>query len=446
MFLRSIPSSRTLALLVAAAVTVLGASFALVWSGARNGSAWDTDVYEGYGALMRHGEVPYRDFRVEYPPGALPTFALPSAIATPAGARVWEPVMNVPARRYAFRFGLEMIALLCATIALTAASLRALRASVGHVALAFALVALSPLLLGDLVFTRFDPWPAALTAAVLAALLHDRTRLAGVVLGIAIATKLYPALLLPLAVAWVWRRRGAREGIVILAATAATTAAVFAPFLILSPGGAWWPVREQLTRGLQGESVGASILSALHVLTFQLHAHGVPVPVAPLHLVESAGALHSSEILGSAGAVVGALSGALTLAVVVWATAALARSPASGDHLVRFAAVVLAAQLALGRVLSPQFVIWLLPIVPLVIGRRGRAASALLTATLLLTHLWFPGPYRDYVNNVVSGGAGPAGLLLIRNAVLVGLFLTLLLPRPAWASSQRTRAEATSAP
>ena len=38
----------------------------------------DTVEYHRYGVGMWHGSVPYRDFKVEYPPGALPMFELPS--------------------------------------------------------------------------------------------------------------------------------------------------------------------------------------------------------------------------------------------------------------------------------------------------------------------------------------------------------------------------------
>ena len=41
----------------------------------------DTPIYEHYGDATLRGEVPYRDFAIEYPPAALPVFVLPSAVA-----------------------------------------------------------------------------------------------------------------------------------------------------------------------------------------------------------------------------------------------------------------------------------------------------------------------------------------------------------------------------
>src|SRR6185295_14743224 len=38
----------------------------------------DTPVYQGYGEKILDGQVPYRDFDVEYPPAALPVFLLPA--------------------------------------------------------------------------------------------------------------------------------------------------------------------------------------------------------------------------------------------------------------------------------------------------------------------------------------------------------------------------------
>ena len=86
---------------------------------------------------------------------------------------------------------------------------------------------------------------------------------------------------------------------------------------------------------------------------------------------------------------------------------------------------VVCAFVAFGKVLSPQFLIWLIPLVPLVRGRRGLAASALLAAALLLTQLWFPFRYWDLV---LHFGTLESWLVLLRDLVLVSLFAVLLWP------------------
>ncbi len=40
----------------------------------------DLELYRSYGDAMESGLVPYRDFDVEYPPGALPVFLAPSLV------------------------------------------------------------------------------------------------------------------------------------------------------------------------------------------------------------------------------------------------------------------------------------------------------------------------------------------------------------------------------
>ena len=74
--------ARVVAPLVAAAFFV--AFGALHYGFYTRGLLMDTPVYERYGdAIVHGGRVPYADFGVEYPPGALPVFAAPSLIAEP---------------------------------------------------------------------------------------------------------------------------------------------------------------------------------------------------------------------------------------------------------------------------------------------------------------------------------------------------------------------------
>ena len=210
----------------------------------------DTPVYQRYGNAIADGKVPYRDFGVEYPPGALPVFALPGLA---------EPGRNQQVST-GFRRSFETLMWLCGAAALAAMAviLRALRRSAVNVWAALCFAAVAPLLLGSVILSRFDLWPAALVAVALAALVSGRLRLGHALLGLGVTAKLYPVVLVPLGVAFVWKRAGRREALVCLGLVLGVIAAVFMPFVILSPDGVWHSLRVQLTRPLQVESLGSA--------------------------------------------------------------------------------------------------------------------------------------------------------------------------------------------
>ena len=129
-----------------------------------------------------------------------------------------------------------------------------------------AAIAVFPLLLGSVVLTRFDLWPIALVLAALAALLWERHRLGFGILGLAVAAKLFPAVLVPLALSYVWQRRGRREALICLGVLVGVIALVFLPFVVLGADGVAYSLGRQLGRPLQVESLGSSFLLAAHHL------------------------------------------------------------------------------------------------------------------------------------------------------------------------------------
>jgi hypothetical protein len=131
---------------------------------------------------------------------------------------------------------------------------------------------------------------------------------------------------------------------------------------------------------------------------------------------------HGSQNISGHGTVA-AFFAVLQLATLVALWIAFARGPATGDRLVRYSAAAVCAFIAFGKVLSPQFLLWLIPLVPLVRGRRGVAATVLLTLALALTQVWFPRRYWDYVYAFDGAGA-----VLARNLALVALFAVLAWP------------------
>jgi hypothetical protein len=374
----------------------LCASLGDVWRG--EAAISDVPVYQRYGDLVLGGAVPYRDVRVEYPPGALLAFVPPSGVTAGEVG-------------YARAFAALMCASGVAAILLAAAALAGLGAGPGRTALALAVPAVSPLLLGPLLLTRFDLLPAALTTGALAALVHRRDRLGAGALGAAVAVKLYPLVLLPLALAWTARRRGRREALVALGVCAAVALAAFLPFLALGLDGVATSLWRQLSRPLQIESLGAASLLALH------HLGGLPLGWSSSH--------GSQNLTGAVAVAAAAVTALAQLAVLAWLWARFARGPAGAERLVRFAAAALVAFAALGKVLSPQFLIWLLPVVPLVAPPAGAAAAALLAAACLLTRGWFPGRYWELVREF-DGGA--SALLAARDLLLIGLLALLALP------------------
>jgi Glycosyltransferase family 87 len=373
----------------------------------RHAQIVDTPVYQNYGDAIANGKVPYRDFGLEYPPGALPVFAIPSLLRSPEG----------DLDRYRDRFEAEMLVCGGLAVLFVLSALLSLGAGPVRLGLALGFTALAPLLIGSVVLSRFDLWPAALTVGVLAALLAGRDRLAAGVLGLAVAVKLYPVVLLPLLGVWVWRRSGRRAALIALAIFAAVVVACFLPFVVLAPHGVWDSVTRQTDRPLQIESLGASVLLVLHQIA------GVGITMQSGH--------GSQNLAGGGPDALAVIQSALQLIAVVGVCVWFARGPMERDRLVRAFAAVVCAFIAFGKVFSPQFLIWLIPLVPLVRGRRGLLAGGVLALALVLTQLWFPFHYWDLA---LRFEAYPSALVFVRDVVMLGLLAALLVSsraRPA---------------
>jgi uncharacterized membrane protein len=361
----------------------------------------DTPIYESYGDATLRGEVPYRDFAVEYPPGALPVFVLPSALSGQGHFgtynRVFEALMG-----------------LCGMLAVAAVTLIGVRLARRPLPLAaaVALAGLGALALGPVVLSRFDLWPAMLTVGALALLLYERRRLAFAVLGLAFAAKLFPALLLPPMLIYVWRRNGRRQAMLCGLCFLAVAFACYAPFLALSPHGVWASISGQASRPLQIESLGASILLAAHQLA------GTALTMDVSH--------GSNNLVGSLPDQLALGQAVLQILVIVAIWIGFLRGPADRERLLRTCAACVCAFIAFGKVLSPQYLVWLLPLVPLIRGRRGLVAGALLVAAMLTTQLWFP--YR-YLELVYEFDARASWFVFSRDLALVALLAALVWPR-----------------
>jgi Glycosyltransferase family 87 len=420
--LRQSMESKPLAATIAAGLAAVVVFFGF-WVSIRapNDSGRDLPIYEEDATIMLEGRLPYRDMAIEYPPGALPMFLLPAFMFGDARNAHWSPPNN-HGRRYHRAFDSLVILLTAAMVTLTALSVAALRRSTRARAVALAVVASAPLLIGQVFVERFDAWPAALTAAALAAALRGHHRLGGAALGIGFAVKVYPALLVPVLVIVAARHRGLREGLATAASAVGAAALVFLPFAITAWSGTRQMLRNQLGGGLQVETLMSSVIVMTRHITDWLGLRTSELTVRP----EAHGL--GRDVLAGTG--IEATKTTLNVLLVIALCAlwlALARSMNDPrEDLVRYSALSVAIALVLGTVLSAQYITWLLPLVPLVAWRRGLVATLTFVVAAALTHAWFPSPnYGSYLGHF---DLGATSLLLARNLTLLATALALALP------------------
>jgi Glycosyltransferase family 87 len=381
------------------------------------GPSHDTFVvslYQQYGDATRHGLLPYRDFALEYPPFALPAFVLPSILTGGSG--------DADAYRAAFQG--TMLACGVLTVVLVVFTLARLTERTVDVAIGTAFVAVSPLLLGPVMLARYDLWPAVLTAAGIAAIASDRYRVGTVFVVLAILAKVYPIVLVPLLGVYIWRRAGHREALACAGIGLFVLAVGLGPFLAVAPDGTLAALTRAFERPLQIESLGAAILVVLHGLA------GID-----LHVVFSSG---SHNLDGPVPTLVAAVeSAALAVALVaVWIR--FARETATSGGLVVASAAAVCTFVALGKVLSDDYVIWLIPLVALVSGRTGRIALAGLASVLLLSGYIYPTHYAEYAGSL---DLGLASVVLLRALVILGIAAYLgfaASPAPPGSTSRST--------
>ena len=351
----------------------------------------DVHLYQRYTEALLNGHVPYRDFFMEYPPGALAVFVPPAAATSAHYNAAFKALMAL----------CGVAALVCVSVVLVR-----LDASIGRLWAAVLLVALSPAALGPISLNTYDAWPALLTVAALAAILLHRDVLALGLLGLAFAAKVYPVVLLPLALVWTWRTRGRRTALAGLAAFATVALFVVSPFLILAPHGLLESFRSQAARGLQIESLGAQVL----VFADQIGVYSVTVA----H--HTRGAV-TYDLQGTLPGAFGAVSSALQVVAVLVVAWLYARRRDHGTRLVTAFAAAVAGFLAFSRFFSPQYLVWLVPLVVLV---DSIAVWALLAVALVLDQVWF-----FHYQSIVELG-DRSWFVLARDLLVVALFALLL--------------------
>jgi hypothetical protein len=373
--------SRTYAL---GALALLVAGWALTlwvppWS---DQSVNDLFVYRGFAEPILDGALPYRDFAFEYPPLAAPLIALPGLLGTGEESFRWAFAI------WTLAGGAAMV-LLCGALA---------RATGGNPRRALFAAALLPLLCGALVRTHFDVFPVAILLGGLLLLCLDRPRAGLAVLGLGAMTKLFPLVAVPVALAWLVARGQRREAWQGALACAAAIAVVALAAVVVSPDGTADAVRYHLDRPVQIESSPAMVVLGLDAV-------GIGDAV-------SVNSYRSDGVVHDAADAVSSLMAGMLVGIVALLAARSGRTP---RELVLASLAATVAFAVFGKVLSPQFVVWALPLGALAFAWRNYALTAAVATAAVLTQIEFPAHYFD----VVAREPAALTLVALRNAALL---------------------------
>jgi hypothetical protein len=339
---------------------------------------------------IKDGDLPYRDQGIEYPPLSVPVLIAPAYFDDSTQGFIDGFMWEILA------FDLAIVVLIA--LALPGDARRVLSAlgiyTVGLVTLSGVVLDRSLIDYGPLALDRFDLVP---TLFVLAAVLaRDRGRSAAWsgLLSIGVAIKAFPIFLYPALL------RGERNLRRVIVAGAIPLLACAAAVIVMGDefGSA---ITYHTERTLQVESLGGSLFEVAHLLGASGVSTGVGHGGFEISASGATAARWISVVFGAAG--------------YLWLVWAGWRSKATNFELV---AALLAVLVVFAPVLSPQFLLWLLPISACAYG-LGRENVVLLLA-ILFTQIELQ--HYDGVDALTGSFVWP---LAVRNVLLL-VYLALV--------------------
>ncbi len=371
-------------------------------------------------AIAEHaakGLVAYSDYPVEYPPLGLVSIALPRLLGG-ATLETYQTLFSVVSLVFAIGTGVAVYWL---------ARRRWSVENPTEVALMFGGLALAA---APVVVWRFDILPAFLTAVALVAYAAGRAGWTGMSLGLGFAAKVYPVFLAPVFVlAQIFERRW-RDAALLVVATGVTLALIFGELFPVGLSKEFYFLIYQRNRGIEIESISGGIGMLAGALGLS------PAKVS----VQFGSEQVSSPLLTSIANPVLVFEAIVVLLLVGAALFSFRRDVRGTGRvqpltIVQYALATVIVAILTNKVFSPQYVVWLLPFVPLMSARK----SLLFLVIVVMTTLEYPFNFYDLVHLQL-----PVVLLVnVRNLLLVALFVWVVWPQR---EAVQAAADATSRP
>ncbi|MBD2080983.1 glycosyltransferase family 87 protein [Leptolyngbya sp. FACHB-17] len=366
---------------------------------------YDISIYYDYSLNLLKGQFPYTDFNFEYPPLALLPIALPQlpSVVQPLNFTAYAILLFIQNAFFS-----HLIAVVLSRII---AAWQTKKAAIRTISFYAALIV--PNLI--VVFCRYDIFAALLTVIAFWAVLKQRPTQAGIWLGLGIAAKLYPVALIPIFSIYYFTKRQYQASAKFLLGNILTVAVIFLPFALAAQEKFFSFLTYHRQRGLHIETLPGGILLLLSKFGF-----------IDASFELNYGAFHfTSEIATPILKVLPILTWSLLGITLFYCVKGFRQEyVASGEityrTLATYITITLLVFMITAKVFSPQYLVWVLPFLPLL--RLNRITIAFITAISVTTFLVYPVLYGRLLNLRIIA----LFVLNIRN-VLIAAFAAYLL-------------------
>ena len=348
------------------------------------------------------GEIPYRDFTSEYPPLALLSFVLPALVS----------------RRdlvYGLAFAVEMLLLDFLILKLLAVLDRCLKIPHERTLTVYTLFVFA---VGPIIISRYDILPAALTLAAIASFVTNLNALAFALVALGVTAKVYPIIIAPLMVIYLLRDLNMKKLIWGSISFITTLLVLNLPFYLASPENFIGFLTYHAERGLHSESTYASwlLISKLLGLTdvtgvFSYGSWNLASPLA--------------DKLAKLSFPFSAILLFVLYAVYAWKLWKSPRnnlmSSENARDFVRFSTLSVAIFIASSKVFSVQYLIWLMPLIPLTEAKQTTVMWFIFAVIGIMTQFIYPYNYLNFESFLT-----PYVLVIIfRNILFVALTILI---------------------
>lgn len=367
-----------------------------------------------YASNVGHHLLPYKNFAVEYPP--LGMFFI-----------TWPGLITSNPDVYYGIFVAETLLCDLAGLFIISGLTKQLKLKLWQTLTVYTL---SLLAIGRIISIRYDIFPAVLTILALYTFFRGNYKIAWAILAIGTFTKLYPIVIVPIFLLYHMFHNTKREIISGIITFILVSAAIVVPVMLLSPSGFLNSFTYQTGRGLQLESLYASILLVLK-------AFGL----TSLAVDSASGAFGVTSSLANILAEISPLLICFSLIATYWlfyreqkgniSTKSKfgALNPLDAAGIVKYSFLAILVLIITNKVLSPQYLIWLYPMVPLLAGGKKMITWIIFIALGIITYFIYP----VFYDALISGAYFAIGLLFIRNMLMIVLayLVTLRIKEPA---------------